>query len=89
VLPQPHPAVVAQEVDGRLVLLHTERESYFGLNGVGARIWGLLPPRNLYLSDLCRSLEAEYPEVGSDRIRGDVEELIDQLLREDLLRDAA
>jgi hypothetical protein len=36
------PSVVSQQLDGEAVLLDLERETYFSLNRVGARIWALI-----------------------------------------------
>ena len=36
------PDVLAQEVGGETVLLDLKGEAYFGLNGVGTRVWQLL-----------------------------------------------
>jgi hypothetical protein len=41
ILRQAH-SVVSQQIDGEAVLLDLERETYFSLNRVGARIWALI-----------------------------------------------
>ena len=41
ILRQAH-SVVSQQIDGEAVLLDLERETYFSLNRVGARIWLLI-----------------------------------------------
>ena len=50
---------VAEEIDGEVVMMSIPRGSYYGLDGVGARIWGLInEPRRV--SDLCEVLLTEY-----------------------------
>lgn len=78
VLPKRHPAVVTQDVSEGTVLLHTEQEVYYGLNGVGLEIWELMASC-ARVDDVVVALEARYPEVGRDRIRGDVEALVADL----------
>lgn len=84
-LPRPHPAVLFQPVDDGAILLHTEQEIYFGLNGVGAQIWGLLPPACRELDEVCARLQDRYPDVPPEELRGDVMELLDTLTTEGLL----
>ncbi len=37
-----HPSLVAAEMDGDLVMMSVERGEYYGVSGVGPRIWELL-----------------------------------------------
>ena len=78
-LPHPHPAVVFRTVSEGAVLLQMEEEVYFGLNGVGGRIWQLLPPECKDLDELCVRLHESYPDVEPATLRGDVVELLGQL----------
>ncbi|HUE77275.1 MAG TPA: PqqD family protein [Longimicrobiales bacterium] len=78
-LPQPNPAVIFQFVADGAVLLDTRTEVYFGLNNVGARIWGLLPPACVTVEDACAELRGDYPEVDEPTLRADIEELLDEL----------
>ncbi|MGH7668610.1 MAG: PqqD family protein [Gemmatimonadaceae bacterium] len=84
VLPAPHGAVVFRTVSDGAILLHTEDEVYYGLNAVGVRVWQLLPTSG-DLDELCASLGGEYPDVPLAELRGDVVELLDELLRTGLL----
>jgi hypothetical protein len=79
-LPHPNPAVVFCEVQEGAVLLSTEEEAYYGLNGVGARVWSLLPPNGKTLQDLCAALGEEYPEVDPESLRADVVALLEDLV---------
>ena len=87
-LPTRNPKVIFKALATGAVLYSTEEEVYFGLNPVGVRVWELLPPAHQKLDDVCRVLAAEYPEVGADIIRGDVTELIEELLKLGLVQPA-
>jgi hypothetical protein len=81
VLPTRNPKIIFKALATGAVLYSTEEEVYFGLNPVGVRVWELLPPASRTLDELCRVLAAEYPDVGEDVIRGDVSELLDELVK--------
>lgn len=87
-LPTPHPSVLHRPVSDGAVLLHAEEEVYFGLNEVGSRIWGLLPPESPDFDALIRSLGAVYPDVDEATLRADVRELLDELRQAGLVRDS-
>lgn len=84
-LPSPVPSVIFQKLGDGAVLFSPATEIYFGLNEVGARIWELLVPASTSVDDICGALAREYPEVPADVIRGDVEDLLEDLLREKLI----
>jgi hypothetical protein len=88
VLPTRNPKVIFKALSTGAVLYSTEEEVYFGLNPVGVRVWELLPPAHRTLDEICRVLAAEYPDVGESVIRGDVTELIDELLKLGLVQPA-
>lgn len=75
---EPCPDVLAQEVNGEMVLLDMEAECYFGLNEVATRIWQLLQDGK-DLSAILAILETEY-EVERTRLESDVNELVGQLI---------
>lgn len=79
-IPLRHPDVVHMPVADGAVLLHTGRELYFGLNGVGTRIWELLNPETRDLETLCAALAVHYPDVEPAVLRADVAELLDALV---------
>jgi coenzyme PQQ synthesis protein D (PqqD) len=85
-LPHPNPAVVCCEVEQGAVLLSTEDETYYGLNPVGARIWALLPPVHFSLDNLCRELASSYPDASLEILQDDVLALLDDLLRNGLVK---
>lgn len=84
-LPKRHPAVLCQTVAEGAILLHTEREIYFGLNAVGTQVWELLPPKCSDLGELCAELGRRYPEVEPAHLRTDVNELLGALAAQELL----
>ncbi len=85
-LPHPEPTVIFQKLGDGAVLFSPSTEIYFGLNEVGARVWELLAPTSSSVEVLCETLAREYPGVPLDVIRGDVEDLLQDLLRERLVR---
>ena len=71
------PDVISQEVSGETVLLDLESEHYFGLDGVGTRIWQLIGETN-DLSAIYQTLLAEY-EVPADRLQQDLAQLLAEI----------
>jgi hypothetical protein len=84
-LPTPSENVIFRELADGGVLFHSAQEVYFGLNQVGVRVWRLLPPQCGSLDELCAELGRAYPDVPSDIIRADVEELLADLVEHGLL----
>ncbi len=83
-MPKPHPAVIFKPVSEGAVLLHTESEVYFGLNHVGAQIWqqlGEVSEMGTLIAEVC----ALYPDVDSERIQGDVQQLLADLAESGLV----
>lgn len=73
------------EVDGELVLLSVQKNSYFGTDPVGTRVWQLLEsPRTR--QDLCAVLIKEY-EVDADQCARDLRPFLDELQAEGLVRE--
>jgi hypothetical protein len=68
--------------EGVLVNLATER--YLGLNAVGARMWQVLSSADS-IQAACAQLLSEY-EVDAATLRADVEEFVEQLLTQQLIR---
>ena len=87
-LPTRAQSVVFQRIDDGAVLFAPATEIYFGLNEVGARVWELLPPTCQTLDDVVARLAQDYPDVPREALRGDVEELLTQLMSEDLVTPA-
>lgn len=72
------PHVSTSELHAELVLLNFESETYFGLDAVGARILAALtaaPSVELAV----QALLAEF-DVDAQRLRADIDRLVDELL---------
>ncbi|MEX1184569.1 MAG: PqqD family protein [Gemmatimonadota bacterium] len=87
-LPRPHPGVLFQVVSEGAILLHTEQEVYFGLNGVGVEVWQMLPPAYTELAAVLEELSRRYPDVPRAELQSDVTELLDTLAQEGLVLPA-
>lgn len=70
--------VMLQEVAGEAVLLDLKSESYFGLDGVGTRIWRLVE-QDGHLQAVHAALLAEFG-VDAARLELDLKELIGRLV---------
>ena len=77
-LPRARASVVFQKVPGGAVLLSTDDEVYYGLNGVGARVWELLGECD-DAEALCMRVASEYPDAPADAVREDVLALLASL----------
>ena len=76
--------VLFQEVSGEMVLLDLASESYFGLDAIGARIWGWLES-GATVGETLGTLMQEY-EVEREPLEADVGELLSRLLEAGLIR---
>ena len=83
-LPAVNPTVIYKALADGAVLFAPNIEIYFGLNEVGARVWEALPAANGSFDQLCASIGALYPDVPAATIRQDVQELLDDLVRQGL-----
>lgn len=76
------PEHVSRSVGDEAVIL-ADRGMYFGLNPVGARVWGLIQePRTV--AEVCETIMAEY-EVDRSACERDVLELVTRLSEERLV----
>lgn len=76
--------VVAARHGDRTVLMSLRREQYFALDAVGGRIWELLE-RPGTIAGIARTIAAEY-DAPEETIRADVSELLDEMMRDRLVR---
>jgi hypothetical protein len=79
------PDVVFRELDREAVLLDLGTGTYFGLNGVGTRIWQLIAGGREQ-ADIVSTLAAEY-DAARSTIAGDVARLIGELKARRLIND--
>jgi hypothetical protein len=73
----PAPAVLAQQIEDEIVLLHTHREQYFALNAVASRMWRLLGEA-ASLQDVFEAMHREY-QVPPEDLQADLEHFIEEL----------
>jgi len=78
--------VMLRELDGESVLLNLDNGRYYGLDGVGTRLYELLTTSATVEAALEAAL-AEY-EVVADTLRGDLAALIVRLVDEGLIEIA-
>ncbi|KJS08344.1 MAG: coenzyme PQQ biosynthesis protein PqqD [Gammaproteobacteria bacterium BRH_c0] len=71
------PDALFQEISGEGVILDLASSSYFGLDGVGVRLWQLLQSDS-NLEAACQQLINEY-EVDLEQLREDILTLVGQL----------
>ena len=72
-------AVIAAEVDGELVMMSVEHGQYYGLAGIGPRLWELLEePRSL--EDLVQQVLEEFA-VEQEVCRKDTVEFLEEMER--------
>lgn len=78
------PGVVFREVGGEAVLLDLASQRYFTLDAIGTRMWALLAEHGSP-EEARRRLLAEY-EVAEEELARDLDELIERLAAEGLVR---
>lgn len=76
--------VVFRELDDEAVLLQVKTGRYFGLDPVATRMWIALGEHQT-LGGALETLSAEY-EASRERIRHDLEELVEALAERRLIR---
>jgi|HubBroStandDraft_4_1064222.scaffolds.fasta_scaffold1042072_1 hypothetical protein len=75
---------VVAHVDGDVVMLSEREGAYFGLNGMGTKIWELIvQPRRV--GDICQSLSALY-DVDDETLTREVTEFLQRLMARKLVR---
>jgi Coenzyme PQQ synthesis protein D (PqqD) len=84
-LPKPKPEVVSCTLPDGAVLFSPVRESYFGLNETGARIWEHLSSDCSTVEQLCRELERQFPDAEPQRVQLEVRRLLESLAEKGLL----
>jgi hypothetical protein len=73
-----NPQLIAADMDGDTVMMSIESGEYFGLGGVGTRVWELIDtPRTL--AQLTQTICAEY-EVDAATCEADISRFLADLL---------
>lgn len=75
--------VLVRDLDGESVVLNVHTEQYFGLDGVGTRMWAALAVSGS-IDAACQSLVDEF-EVDPAHLRADLEALVGELVDHGLL----
>ena len=78
------PEAMFQEIAGEGVILDLASSTYFGLDGVGVRLWQLLQA-DPDLQTACATLLSEY-EIDAAQLEEDVRALVAQLCAAGLAR---
>ncbi len=83
-VPRRHQEVIwDRDVDGAMLLCHTERVEFFKLNDTGALIWELCDGRTI--EEIIAEMFARYPMADSNTIVGMVRDYIPLLEKDGLL----
>lgn len=77
------PEVLVRQIADESVLLNLKTETYFGFDALGTRVWTVLVSAPSIQAAL-DALLAEY-EVSEETLRADLGELIDELIRRELV----
>ena len=77
-------AILAAEVEGETVMMSIEGGCYYSLDDIGSDIWRRIDPPCSF-ADLIDRLAADY-EADRASIAIDVRELLDRMVREDVVR---
>lgn len=75
---------ISADVDGELVMMSIERGNYYGLSGIGSRIWQLIETP-VTVSALCDKLLEEY-DVERSVCEVDVLEFLGKLAEQELIK---
>jgi hypothetical protein len=72
------PDLIVSEMDGDLVMMHINSSSYFGISGVGVRIWEQLQqPKSL--AELAQAIEQAY-DVDQQTCQADLLAFAEKML---------
>jgi hypothetical protein len=86
-LPTPHEDVVSERVGDDLVLVHLGTNEIFALNPTGARFWELLVEGGSREEIESRLLD-EYDGVDRAALSAEIDALLVELLRQEMVRPA-
>lgn len=78
-----NPDLIATDMDGDTVMMSIDRGEYYGIGGVGSRVWELLD-RPVSIADIVRTVCAEF-DVDEARCRDDMTAFIDELRSHQLI----
>ncbi len=74
-----NPNQVAAEIDGDLVMMNIEQGEYYGITGVGSRIWELLATP-ITVAGIVRVICTEY-DVEEAQCQADTQAFVEELIK--------
>jgi len=77
------PDLVATDMDGDTVMMSIERGEYFGIGGVGSRVWDLLAQPTT-LAKITQAICAEY-SVDEATCQADMQDFVAELIKNGLV----
>lgn len=81
-----NPDLVSTDMDGDTVMMSVERGNYYGIGGVGSRIWELLE-NPISIDDIVRRICFEF-EVDEEVCHDDVSRFVEELMANELVMSA-
>ena len=81
-----NPDLIAADMDGETVMMSIDRGAYFGIAGVGSRIWELLATP-ISIAQITQTICDEY-EVDADTCMADVQKFARDLIQHQLVSTA-
>ena len=81
------PDLVCAEMDGDLVMMSIENGEYYGIGGVGTRIWELLDQPTT-IQQLVETIKTDF-DIEEDRCRDDVLSFSEKLFELGLIKPTA
>lgn len=79
-----NPSLMASDMDGDLVMMDAERGQYYGISGVGTRIWALLE-QSTTASTIAAVIQQEYKIDAGTALR-DVMAFVSDLAQQGLVQ---
>ena len=77
------PDLLDADMDGETVMMSIERGEYYGIGGVGSRVWELLA-QPTSVAEITQIICSEY-EVDETTCRADMQKFIEELLQNGLV----
>lgn len=81
-----NPDLIAADMDGETVMMSIERGAYFGLGGIGSRLWDLLEQPTT-VTDMAATICEEY-SVDSETCMQDIRGFIAEMMENSLVMAA-
>lgn len=81
-----NPDLIAADMDGETVMMSIERGAYFGLGGIGSRLWDLLEQPTT-VADMAAAICEEY-SVDSETCLQDIQGFIAEMMENSLVMAA-